>query len=368
MDKIERFVLDSYGTTDPDVTQIFSPSKKLKIRPYFEIDWKLLKAGIKPESVPISELPLIVQDLNKNLANATMNTLNPNHQYFIAFDQLDLGFNPDEPNYINRLIGLLLAARDLNQLAKVNGKKLFIVIFLRDDIYETLQFEDKNKITENFSSMIEWDTSRTRNTLKALMEKRFRTLLSEKGDNVLWDSVFDEIKEMPGHQAKYQHILDRTFLRPRDIIRFCNGVLTEYKNRIYQDSEGEKCFVNVDVSNARIQYSDYFKNELDDEIHKHFPQYTDLLDALRSIGTWHFEQNIFEGILSSRFGEKHNTNEVLSKLYKFSIIGFYRPGGRGYGGSEYVFRYKEPVAKFDPTSTRFRIHPGLIEHLGLKRV
>jgi len=58
---------------------------------------------------------------------------------------------------------------------------------------------------------------------------------------------------------------------------------------------------------------------------------------------------------------------ILEKLYSYSIIGFYRAGGRGYGGSEYVFRYKEPRTKFDPTAFRFRVHPGLVEVLGLKK-
>lgn len=47
-----------------------------------------------------------------------------------------------------------------------------IVIFLRDDIYQHLQFEDKNKITESAAARIEWDTGSSDNSLKSLMEKR----------------------------------------------------------------------------------------------------------------------------------------------------------------------------------------------------
>ncbi len=32
-----------------------------------------------------------------------------------------------------------------------------VIVFLRDDIYQMLQFEDKNKITENNVSIVEWD-------------------------------------------------------------------------------------------------------------------------------------------------------------------------------------------------------------------
>jgi hypothetical protein len=340
MTRIERFVIDSYGTRDPDVTQIFSPTKELHLAPHFELDWKLFKAGIKPERVPMTELPIIVQELNSNLMRAVLSCLSPKNRYFIAFDQLDLGFDPSDPDYKNRLIGLLLAARDLTVAARERGKKFAVAVFLRDDIYDYLQFEDKNKITENFSSLIEWDTPRTRNTLKDLMEKRFRALLSAGGEEVKWEDVFDEDLEMPGHQKKYQHILDRTFLRPRDVIRFCNQILHQYKARKMPSAKLSTKFENVDVHNARVDYSNYFRNELDDEIHKHVPNYRDYLEVLRSIGTWHFERADFEKEFSARDpNDETGASGALQHLFTFSIVGFYRPGGRGYGGSEYVFRY-----------------------------
>jgi hypothetical protein len=61
MGKLERFVIDTYGSRDPDVTQVFTPSKQLKLKPTFEIDWKILKAGISPECVPMAELPTVIQ-------------------------------------------------------------------------------------------------------------------------------------------------------------------------------------------------------------------------------------------------------------------------------------------------------------------
>ena len=193
--RIEQFILDSYGTRDPDVTQIFNPARRLKLRPHFELNFEVLKAGVKPESVPMDQLPIIVQELNLNLLKAILNCLNPKHKYYIAFDQLDLGFNPDDSDYANRLIGLLLACRDINIAARDAGKALFVSVFLRDDIYETLKFEDKNKITENFLSLIEWDTPRTRRTLRELMEKRFTSRLSDGKEKIEWHLVFDEDKE-----------------------------------------------------------------------------------------------------------------------------------------------------------------------------
>src|ERR1035441_10749937 len=129
MAAIERFVIDTYGSRDPDVTQIFTPSRRLKFKPHIEFDAKLLKAGVSAESVPMDELPTIVQEVNRNLLRYSMACLNPSHEYFVCFDQLDLGFDPTKQDYNNRLIGLLLACRDLNIVAREQGKQFFVVVF-----------------------------------------------------------------------------------------------------------------------------------------------------------------------------------------------------------------------------------------------
>ena len=373
MQRIEAFVVDTYGSRDPDLSQIFVPTKRLKLKPYFEFDYRLLRAGVSPESVPVTDLPTIVQDVNAALMKSLLRCLHPEHRYFIAFDQLDLGFDLRSEEYANRLIGLLLASRDINIAAREAGKALFIVVFLRDDIYDCLHFEDKNKMTENFVSIIEWDTPRTSKTLKGLMERRFSIVLGENPTEAIrWDMVFNEGREMPGHQTKYEHILDRTYLRPRDIIKFTNCALSKYKERLVNPQTGQDrvdTIDNSDIHNARIEYSDYFMSEVDDEVHRHIPEYDRYLDVIKLIGKWHFDRPEFEAVYASHYEDARvGPLEALEQLYDFSFIGFYRAGGRGYGGSEYVFKYTEGKMRFDPTASRFRVHPGLIEGLGLKRI
>lgn len=372
MVRLEAFIIDTYGSRDPDLTQVFSPTKHLRLKPHFELDWKILKGGISPEYVPILELPTIVQEVNAVFSRTVLRCLNPAHRYYIAFDQLDLGFDRYSLEYTNRLIGLLLASRDINLAAREAGIKLFVTIFLRDDIYDCLHFEDKNKMTENFVSMIEWDTPRTQKTLRALMERRFNIVLSDDTDkSIAWDTVFNEEREMPGHQTKYEHMRDRTYLRPRDIIKFANCALAKYKERAGRPQEQDHLHKidNIDIHNARIEYSEYFLREIDDEVHKHLPDYEKHLDVLRSIGKWQFEKDEFETAFKAQYSSSALTpSEAIEKLFDLSIIGFYRAGGRGFGGSEYAFKYRDPRTRFDHTSSRFRIHPGLIEVMGLKKV
>jgi hypothetical protein len=369
--RLESFVVDTYGSRDPDLSQVFSPIKHLKLKPYFELDWKILKTGISPEAVPVTELPTIIQEVNASFLRRVLRCLNPGNKYYIAFDQLDLGFDTNSPEYANRLIGLLLASRDINLAAKEAGIKLFAAVFLRDDIYDHLHFEDKNKMTENFVSLIEWDTPRTKKTLKALMERRFSTVLGDEAErNVAWDAVFNEEREMPSHQSKYEHMRDRTYLRPRDLIKFANCALSRYKERA-GGGAGEDHphkIDNADVHNARTEFSEYFLREIDDEVHKHMPDYEKHINVLRALGRWQFDREEFGATYKVQYPEAVSPAvDVLEKLYEFSFIGFYRAGGRGFGGSEYTFKYREPRIRFDPTSTRYRIHPGLIEVMGLKR-
>jgi hypothetical protein len=371
--KVERFVVDTYGTRDPDITQIFTPTKRLKLKPTFQIDFEILKAGISPESYPMEELPTIIQEVNKNLTTYVLSCLNPENRYYICFDQLDLGFDPENAEYSNRLIGLLLACRDLNLTAREENKKLFIGIFLRDDIYDYLHFEDKNKITENFLSRIEWDTPRTQKTLKGLMEKRFTKLLGESPDEkIKWEDVFDETKEMTGRQKKYQHLIDRTCLRPRDIIKFCNQILSQYRLRIEEEKNqvSNSKFDNIDINKAKTEYSNYFLNELDDEIHKHIPHYKDYLEISKALGILQFGKDDYIKAFEQKrtlFSPEKDPIEILRELFSFSIVGYYKVGGKGYGGSEYIYKYKDPRAQFDESAQIFRLHPGLMDVLGLKK-
>lgn len=373
MIRLEAFVVDTYGSRDPDLTQTFSPTKALKLRPHFEIDLKLFSAGVSPESVPVRELPTIVTEVNAAFLKTVLRCLNPAHKYFIAFDQLDLGFDLSTNEYSSRLIGLLLAARDINLAARETGIGLFCTVFLRDDIYETLHFEDKNKMTENYVSVIEWDTQRTGRTLRGLMQRRFEILLADAVDpQISWEQVVSEKREMPGHQSKYEHMRDRTYLRPRDMIKFANEALVQYKSRILDSStcqEGDLARIdNVDVHNARPEYSRYLQREIDDEVHKHLPQYARYLDVLRALGKWQFDRTEFSDALNQHYSDcELDVGQSLERLYAFSFVGFYQSGGRGFGGSEYSFCYRDPRTKFDSTASRFRIHPGLIECLGVKR-
>ncbi len=359
---LENFVVDSYGSRDPDVSQLFSPEKELR----FKGGLRLPIAALEGERVRVRELPLHIQEVNARIQDKVLEVLNPDREYFVCFDQLDLGFTTTDPTYMDQLIGLILAARDIKRAAKKLDKDLSVVIFLRDDIYRLLQFEDKNKLTQTNLAIVEWNTGHDQDsTLQRLMERRFGQVF-RGGGSVAWDDVFDETKQMTGRQSKYAHICARTFLRPRDMIKFCNEVLLAHRRK----NRGDR-FVNEDLIDARQVYSEYLLDELDDEIAKHVPDYKDFLEIVASIGRETFTRNQFREACAKRAHLKGRDPDLaLQQLFDFSVVGYLKTGGGG-GGSKWAWRYLDarPHRAVIPADadTQLHVHPGFKEALDLTK-
>jgi hypothetical protein len=157
--QITDFIEDTYGSTNPELTQIFSPSYALKVRGELGINWKILQGKISGERIPIEFLPIVFSDINKNVLGKIVNVIPKDINIYICFDGLDLGASLSAEDYEQRLMGLLQAARRVNKSLKDAEKNASIILFLRDDIYRRIKFEDKNKITTESSVTIRWNAA-----------------------------------------------------------------------------------------------------------------------------------------------------------------------------------------------------------------
>ncbi|WP_162784687.1 P-loop ATPase, Sll1717 family [Paracoccus suum] len=359
---LERFIVDTYGVRDPLISNVFTPSHGISVSGKLGIDLKLASLEVAAERVPFDHLPTIVQEVNRNLLNAILTSANPDIKYIVCFDELDLGFTPGDADYAHRLMGLLVAAKRFNSDARKMKRSLLVVVFLRTDIFNILRFEDRNKILEGGATTISWDTTPASDKLSSLMEKRFASVLAA-GRNVAWDDVFED-QDMTSRQRKYSHMLDRTFLRPRDMIKFCNEVLVAYKVR-----GGSGKFSNADIISARRPYSLYLYRELEDELPKHYPDYAIYFDIVKEVGVTQFSKNAFSLAYDQhkgRLSEEVPADAVLARLFEFSIIGYLKSGG-GAVGSLYVWKHKDSDAVFDDRALWYRVHYGLVEYLELRR-
>lgn len=290
-----------------------------------------------------------------------------NSKVILAFDELDLAYSANDKNYVNRLIGLLLTAYSF--FGKFD--KVQVLIFLRSDIFNGIDFQDKNKIKDNMVEFLDWESenSVSRLSLKNIAVMRIRSNTGEKSDNfdVNWNRIFDA-GTISKNKLKWNFVIDRTFLRPRDVIKFMNLALEQAKLRLVKNPEGKDAITNEDMHAIRNKYSTYLFEELKDEMSGKYPEYNAYLEILRDIHKVSFTKEVFENSfnnVSSRFGMTENSGTIMERLYEFSIIGFYKPGGGGYGGSGYRYQYTSEYQPFNPTAIKFQVHAGFKEYLEL---
>ena len=358
LEMLRSFVKDSYGSVEPDLATLFNPARELHLKPTFKVPF----IEIEGERMPVEDLPIHVAEVNKAIQHHLLTALNPGHKYFICFDQLDRYFTAGSDGR-QQIIGLLLAAWDIYTRFHDSGVNVVPAVFLRDDIYADMHFEDKNKLTENQVVHVRWDQHDSEFSLRRLMESRFSRVL---GRDVVWEDVFDdEPPNETGSSSLYDAICDHTFLRPRDMIKICNEVLAQHRKR---NGNVGNVLTEEDLRAARSGFSTFLLGELDDEVNKHLPLYREYLGAIER----HGETEVAVSELVKQIQRTQSRNhqqesppiDVISELFEFSIVGFQKVRGRG-AGRDLVWKYRSPNAAYDVDCTRLYVHPGLWEGLEL---
>lgn len=352
---LNKFLVDNYGAADPRLGDILRPH-----------GLRLSKGSIAPSimgnaiggveferktgAVPAELDALTDTILDAVLASAAQSGI---EKIFVHFDELDQGLATFDARRKEMIIGLILAARSISS-QRAGQPRVVPVIYLRTDLWEELRFSDKNKISQSAAVLLEW----TSETLLEMINERIRVKLGE-GRN--WASIEDG-SLMRGSQPKWNHIIARTFLRPRDVIQFLNFAL---QLGLKEVPEAE-LFENSDIQAAREPYSRYLKQELDDEIGPHWDCWPEALQACSELATITFARDDFVTAYNKR-RSAHNgldADAALATLYQFSVIGYRR--GIGTGGSGWVFQYTDPDAGWDNAASQLKVHQGLKEFAKLR--
>jgi hypothetical protein len=366
MEAVEEFLKQNWGEVAFDHRETFR-------KDHFAVSKKTLSPGgagfqlgqMEWAKVDRAQLGNLLSRMNRWLKSALERIIEPDSEYFVVFDELDLDFQRGSEPYHDSMVGLVLACQHVYLWAKENGLPATPVLLMRDDIYADLAFPDKNKITTNLVEEIQWnDGTSGANALKSVIDRRIAVLLEQDVPDP-WTLLFDE-EVMRGTQHKYSHMVQRTYLRPRDLIYFANECI-EQARRQGRIVDGTR-IMNEDVTAARTPFSTYMRRELDDEIRAHYQEWQSWLEVLRRIGKMVFERDDFdqECERSPELLNGTEKGEVLEALYRFGVIGFARYGGSGRGGTQEYWSFRDGTITFDPHAPYFKVHQGLKETLDLK--
>lgn len=250
---------------------------------------------------------------------------------YILIDKIDEIWNSSSQSS-ELIIGLLRASKEMfEQLSSVH-----IVVFLRSDIYDTLQFNDSDKF-HSLEERIEWDKQR----LKWLITLRARTSTGLKGKpepDEIWQTFFSP--KINGKDS-FEFLIDRTLMRPRDLIQLCNLC----KDKAVANNNTR--ITEKDIYQALPQYSEWKLNDLTVEYKVQYPFLgnvilgafysippvvnRDLLltrlkpitgKIIESFGSQYFEpiDNLLQIIYNIGFWGAVVSDEVLYSFYGKSIV------------------------------------------------
>jgi hypothetical protein len=363
---LRGFIETNWGRVDFSYKDFYEPKKfmtvKSEIKP--QVGGSSL-ASVNREWVERSRLGESIGSTLSWLEDALVQALDPEAKYFVLFDELDTTFDQNDEAYGPRLKGLLLASKRTASWSDRAGLQTRAVIFLRSDIFNGLEFSDKNKLFEDAAITVSWnDDERGPESLRSLMNERIRrafALGSTERDP--WSVAFDD-ERMRGTQQKYKYMAARTYLRPRDMIQFANLSLAAAQKRLRSDPGGARKLTNDDIYAAREPYSHYLVREFDDEFAGASTGWKEILEVIRRLHKEVFGRDEFNTEFAKLQNWGQSADDVLESLYMFGLIGFIKRGGRA-GGTDIVFRYKSPSVALDPEASQFRVHPGLKEYLGV---
>lgn len=148
------------------------------------------------------------------VTDAVINNLVPllaAHPCIVELDRIDDAWEGGVEDR-SLVVGLLKAVKDLNDSFNGAGVRAKIIVFLRTDIYNALQFDDSDKHRQG-EQQISWNQESLRQVVSARLPV---------------DLEIDDLFEpgmMRGKSKPFDHMLRRTFLRPREVLQFVHLVL-----------------------------------------------------------------------------------------------------------------------------------------------
>jgi hypothetical protein len=318
--------------------------------------------GIEWSPVERNRLRQRLAEMNDWLRSGLEVVIRTDAHYFVVFDGLDLDYAVDNRQLQDSIIGLLRAAETVFDWLRDLDLRTAPIVLVRDDVFENLDFADRNKMQMDSTIEIRWASDPDgEDNLRELMAARIRALLDVPAQQDAWDAVFDRTALIDDVDL-YRYITVRTFNRPRDIIVFSNECLRQAQNRLRR-GVGEPVIGAEDVRSAEDRYSTYLRDEIRDEMAGHYPAWSDWLEVIRDIGKPEFDSDTFGERCKHVVTEGVTLEQILERLYEFSVIGYLRDAG----GRDPYFRYLDPAVPFNRRAGRFVVHPGLNRVLDLAK-
>ncbi len=244
----------------------------------------------------VTDATKVVNEVQIKKLSVLMNVIaddiftNKQNKYYIVIDKLDENWVDDALRY--RLIRSLIEA--IKAFRKIRTVKL--VIALRQDLIERVYKYTKSggfqeEKYEDFHIPITWN----RDNLYLLVNRRIGELFRRQytKENVQFNDIFPSRYRQQG--KTFDYLIQRTQMRPRDIIAFINTIFIQVV--------GKNTITAEDIDKAEIIYSKKRLRALCTEWKDEYPNLELCLEVLRRMPTridyWDLSEEIFERTILS---------------------------------------------------------------------
>ncbi len=237
---LRRFLSDNYGTAEPGLTRTATSI----LEGLSKFNFSAFGFGVGVEQRQREELP-ITPTIVASLFDVIESIVH-DQAVVVALDRLDDSWD-GSPESQSLIIGLLKAAKELNDRFGHTDGGLRVLVFLRSDIYDSLRFDDKDKHRPTEEHII-WRPDE----LKEMLGRRLPSRITV-------DELF-EPGDMRGSIAPFNYISKRTFLRPREILQFMEECIRQAGGdaiEITKDNvrEAEERYSRWKVDDLKQEYS-----------------------------------------------------------------------------------------------------------------
>ena len=295
---LHKFLKDNYGDVAPNMFKI--AGRLLQGIKSFNISAFGFGAGLTRST---EDQPLTPQIIDFILD--AISVISKDFGVVVALDKLDDSWEGSDRSK-QLLIGLLKASKEIND--KYKGESIndgfAVLVFLRADIYEGLQFDDKDKHRATEES-INW----TSELLLEMVQERLPK-------SVTVPEIF-EPGEMRGSITPFNYIVKRTFLRPREVLQFLDECIRKASSKATQITKDN-------IRKAEERYSTWKVDDLKQEYRRLHPDFDQMVETLRQATNRYDTFEEFTTHLTQRVPHlvtKHGVRAIIELLFNSSSIG-----------------------------------------------
>lgn len=364
---LREFLKKNSGYIDIDKGEILELVKKHN----FEINIEQFKRFFKGkygQEVQIKESRAAYYKLLPHLEKVVISVLSSrvnlenDNSYVVFFDDLDIGFNAENPESVDTVINLLRTAKHVNNnVFSRNNTSAKAIILIRDDVERLLSpmGADIAKIFSSYSVSLDWyqeeylqQYRENELGLKKLIDKRisnaFKLAEIPMTKSTAWDSL---VSDSFSPKSSFKYICDHTFLRPRDLILLFKPLETgRYSLPLTKHN----------INSLLGQYASELVKELSNELSSFYEptQIQNIFDSLKEINnkyncTYQQATNVIQDNCKNV-----NPDKLLEDLFARSLLGTIDKS------SKFV-RFKHKTSKKDAGEYNLDKQGYLIIHSGL---